>query len=313
IAVGSKPYAIAVTPDNATAYVANFNNNTAPGTVTPITVATNTPGTNITVGTGPTDIAVVPDQAPVASFTVTPAAHGLPSSFDASASSVAYGGIVSYAWDFGDATTATTATATTTHSYASAGSYTVTLTPTDSAGTSMTDVFTGRTMSRNGGTSAQTTRPSTVAGGPAWVSTPGPISFAGALTGQDRTLTATLPLDVAGGVLTGGWNISATSVTFTTGGATPHMLPTDATTVQTAPTVSCDTGGTCTPASNSVTYPYTLPAAASAPPATKLFNAGANTGMGNQTVTPVFTVRVPANTYASSYSSTWTFTLSSGP
>jgi hypothetical protein len=33
----------------------------------------------------------------------------------------------------------------------------------------------------------------------------------------------------------------------------------------------------------------------------------------DQTVTPSFVVSVPATTYAGTYSSTWTFTLSSGP
>jgi hypothetical protein len=73
----------------------------------------------------------------------------------------------------------------------------------------------------------------------------------------------------------------------------------------------CDT--TCTLASNSVGYPYTLPAGSTAPAATKLYNAAVNTGTGNQTVTPTYSVSIPANTYAGTYSSTWTFTLASGP
>jgi hypothetical protein len=38
-----------------------------------------------------------------------------------------------------------------------------------------------------------------------------------------------------------------------------------------------------------------------------------NTGTGNQTVTPTFSMSVPANAYGGSYTSTWTITLSSGP
>ena len=58
----------------------------------------------------------------------------------------------------------TTATPTIFHVYAAPGSYPVTLTVTDSSGTSTTKVFTGQTMSRNGGPSATTTHTVTIAG-----------------------------------------------------------------------------------------------------------------------------------------------------
>jgi DNA-binding beta-propeller fold protein YncE len=165
ITVGANPFAIAITPDQANAYVADYNNNS--GTVvTPIALSTpNTAGSPITVGTGPDAVAITPDQAPIASFTVTSGAAGAASSFDASASSVAYGSITNYRWNFGDGTTVASATATITHSYATAGSYTATLTETDTAGTSTGQVFTGQTMSRDGGLSAQTTRTLTINAG----------------------------------------------------------------------------------------------------------------------------------------------------
>jgi YVTN family beta-propeller protein len=53
----SQPSAVAVTPDGKTAYVTNSGS----GTVTPITVATNTPGSPITVGSNPYAVAVTPD------------------------------------------------------------------------------------------------------------------------------------------------------------------------------------------------------------------------------------------------------------
>ena len=46
ITVGAHPLGVAITPDGATAYVTNTNDNT----VTPISVATNTPGAPIPVG-----------------------------------------------------------------------------------------------------------------------------------------------------------------------------------------------------------------------------------------------------------------------
>jgi hypothetical protein len=43
------------------------------------------------------------------------------------------------------------------------------------------------------------------------------------------------------------------------------------------------------------------------------FNAAAASGIGNQTVTPSFKLAVRGNTYAGTYTSTWTLTLSTGP
>ena len=99
-------------------------------------------------------LAIAPDQAPVAKLAVSPAPAGQASSFDASASTVAVGSIVSYAWSFGDGSTSTTSSPTTSHVYGAPGSYSASVTETDSAGTSTTQVFTGSTLSRNGGPSA---------------------------------------------------------------------------------------------------------------------------------------------------------------
>ena len=98
----------------------------------------------------------------MAHLSVTPAEAGQPTVFDASASTVAFGTITTYAWVFGDGSTATTSTPTTTHTYATPGPYTATVTETDSAGTSTTQVFTGQTMSKNGGPSAVASRTFTV-------------------------------------------------------------------------------------------------------------------------------------------------------
>lgn len=107
-------------------------------------------------------IVVIPDQPPVASFTATAGALGAPSLFDASASTVEFGEISSYFWDFGDGTTSTEQDPTTEHVYNTPGNYTVTLTLTSSLGTSTTKVFTGQVMLRNGGPGAETTRTVTV-------------------------------------------------------------------------------------------------------------------------------------------------------
>jgi YVTN family beta-propeller protein len=140
---------VAITPDGATAYVTTFSN-----MVYPIDLASGTVGTAITVGNESGGIAITPDQAPVAKLSVVAASLGTASTFDASASTVAFGTIASYAWNFGDGDTATTTTPTTTHTYASAGTYTVMVTGTSSGGTSTAQVFTGSSMTRNGGPSA---------------------------------------------------------------------------------------------------------------------------------------------------------------
>ncbi|WP_212719536.1 PKD domain-containing protein [Blastococcus sp. CCUG 61487] len=70
------------------------------------------------------------NQAPTAEFTAT--AEELTVSVDGSASADTDGTVASYAWDFGDGTTATGPTAV--HPYAAAGTYVVTLTVTDDRG-----------------------------------------------------------------------------------------------------------------------------------------------------------------------------------
>jgi hypothetical protein len=155
---------------------------------------------------------------------------------------------------------------------------------------------------------------SITAGSLAFVSSPSTISFAATLNGADQNVNSSQTFDVGDATGAGtGWNITATSTTFTTGGGSPHTLSTSATTVQSAPTVACDSSVTCTAATNAITYPFVLPAATTAPTAAKLYNAAANTGMGNQTVTASFRLAVLANTYAGSYTSTWTYSLASAP
>ena len=90
------------------------------------------------------------------------ATAGQASRFDGSGSSSPVGTIASYKWDFGDGQSATTSTPLAQHVYAHAGSFTARLTVTNSAGTSLTQVFTGQTVSNQGGPQAATTRPVTI-------------------------------------------------------------------------------------------------------------------------------------------------------
>ena len=140
---------------------------------------------------------------------------------------------------------------------------------------------------------------------------PTTVAFSGTtITGLNQTKTVTATFDVTDNTGGSGWNVTATSTTFTTG---THPLPTSATTVASTPTSACDTGFTCTLPTDSVSYPYALPAGASAPTATKLVNAALGSGFGHETITATFTLTVPGNAYAGAYQSTWTFSLVSGP
>jgi hypothetical protein len=137
---------------------------------------------------------------------------------------------------------------------------------------------------------------------------PGSVSLpALTLSGADQTLSTTVGLttDDENGL---GWNLSATSTTFTNGSAT---LPTTATTITSGSASAAS--GNCSLPTNSVVFPVTLPAGSTPPASAKLFNAAVNSGAGPTTVTLGVRVAIPASARTGSYSSTWTFTLASGP
>ena len=131
------------------------------------------------------------------------------------------------------------------------------------------------------------------------------------LDGTDQTVAYTLPLTLTDARGTGaGWNLTVTSTTFNDGSG--HTLATGASSIGSVAMV-CVAGGTCTNPTNSIAYPLTMPAAASAPAAVKLFNSAAATGLGRFTVTPTINVSIPGNSYAGTYSSTITVAAVSGP
>jgi hypothetical protein len=88
-------------------------------------------------------------------------------------------------------------------------------------------------------------------------------------------------------------------------------MPTTATTVTAASAAVA--AGTCQLPTNASTYPVTLPAATVAPAAVKLYDAAATTGVGTSTLSLTFSLAVPTNVRAGTYTSTWTFSLASGP
>ncbi|QEO14744.1 PKD domain-containing protein [Agromyces intestinalis] len=121
-------------------------------------------------------LAITPDQAPIARLTASE--PNSPVTFDASASTVEFGTISEYAWDFGDGASTVTTTPTVEHEYAEPGEFTATVRLTSSGGTSTEDVYTGKQLLRNGDASAVATVTVTV---PAAVSTKlPPTGFQGA-------------------------------------------------------------------------------------------------------------------------------------
>jgi YVTN family beta-propeller protein len=177
---GSGPGEVTISPDGTTAYVVDGDNST----VTPILLATDTAEQPIDLpaNSAPSDIAITPDGSmayvvdgntddltPIDPATDTTEADinltGTGQLFKIAITpdgSTAYVTDLSYSWNFGDGSTAVTSSPTTTHVYAGAGHFNVTLTETDSTGTSTTQVFTGQTVLRNGGASATTSRLVTV-------------------------------------------------------------------------------------------------------------------------------------------------------
>ena len=127
---------LAITPDQAptASFTASINDMTVPSL----------------------SLAITPDQAPTASFTAS--IDDMTVSLDGSASSSPTGTIAQYYWDFGDGSTVTMTSPMTFHAYEHSGLYTISLTVTNSAGTSTTQRFTGKTVSNNGSSIARSSK-----------------------------------------------------------------------------------------------------------------------------------------------------------
>lgn len=209
INVGNGPLGIAILPDGSKIYVTNTNSNdvtvidatgavidTLPLGMTPAVIVSTADGKNVlvvvgnsneisvidtaldaviqnvAVGAQPVNLAITPDQAPLARFTTKVDSVLMPTIFDASASVSPVGTISNYFWDFGDGHTLNTTESLVSHVYQTVGTYLVSLTVTNSAGTSTTQIFNmtsslsgsshNMSLSNNGGPTATTAQSITI-------------------------------------------------------------------------------------------------------------------------------------------------------
>jgi PKD domain len=145
-----------VTPDGKRLMVEHFD----PPQITTVDTATNqVAGAPLPFGKGLGQIAIVPDQSPLAAFAVpTKVRPGVPAIFNGGGSTDPDGTVANFAWQFGDGATATGPAPTATHTYAKPGDYNAVLTLTDNEGCSVPMVFTGQTASCHGSPGAAQTQ-----------------------------------------------------------------------------------------------------------------------------------------------------------
>ena len=170
----------------------------------------------------------------------------------------------------------------------------------------------------------------TVTAGSLTLTSPASLTWAATLNGLNQSVVDTTSGDEQYTVndATGsgaGWHVTAAATTFTTGS---HTLANSGTFVNTgsvtsisataAPTATCT--GTCTPPTDSTTYPVAITTAASSPTPATIYDTAASTGLGQVVIggsgqaNPVgWWLNVPADTSAGSYTSTITLAIVSAP
>jgi len=160
----SKPFGIAVSPAGSELYVASF----ALGAVSAFSVGSGgalaLQGAPVPSGSsnasGAYQLAVSPDQGPSAAYSASVSPTEPEATFNAQPSTAGSTAISTYAWQFGDGTTATGAQVS--HAFAAPGTYTVTLTLTDADSCSTSGPYTGQSPDCQADAGASTSRTITV-------------------------------------------------------------------------------------------------------------------------------------------------------
>jgi hypothetical protein len=160
-------------------------------------------------------------------------------------------------------------------------------------------------------------------GAVSWVLAPSNITFPGVtLNGANQTVSDTSNIhDIQDTRGTGaGWNVTLQATNFVSGSNTMSSaaLTFGPTSGSASPTWACDTGSTCTVASNTGTGatspPVSVPLGGGA---VKVLEAASATGLGQMhtTANAGYNLTVPANAIASAtpYTATFTYTIGSAP
>lgn len=161
---GTGPVGVTSTPDRRHLYVSNFfSDNVSAFEIAPSS------GTLREVAGSPFPsrgkapafdaLGVLPNQGPVASFSVQTQPAGQATRFDGTSSSDHDGRVVRYDWDFGDGTVLSNGGLRPTHVYQRPGGFQVTLVVTDNEGCSTGLVFTGHSALCNGSPAARSILP----------------------------------------------------------------------------------------------------------------------------------------------------------
>jgi YVTN family beta-propeller protein len=146
---------VALMPDGRSGYVSSFG----PGTLTGFDTGTLLSAAPLIVGEATGQLAIVPNQPPVASFATPKRVRPrVPAKLNASATVDPDGAPAAFAWSFGDGNSAVLGAPGGSHAFARPGRYQVTLTVTDNEGCSNAFVITGQTASCNGSAIASQTR-----------------------------------------------------------------------------------------------------------------------------------------------------------
>jgi hypothetical protein len=195
---------LAASPDGGTLLAAGVDSTSGHAEIAPLrlpslqVVASATVFSNFGSTDTPQDIAITPDQAPVAQIVAPSAVQvGQTITFDASSSTVAFGAVNSFSWNFGDGSgLSAPSSEVVSHSYAAPGTYQVTVTETDSAGTSIPPAVAsfsvngpGQTPYRRADPSARTSFTVSVTTTPTTNSTP--TTSTPGTTGTTNTTTPT--------------------------------------------------------------------------------------------------------------------------
>jgi hypothetical protein len=168
-----------------------------------------------------------------------------------------------------------------------------------------------------------------ITGGTLTLTSPTALAWAATITGSDQqvvdTTVAHQSFTVNDATGSGaGWHITVAATQFTTGTLTLPNIGTFVTTgsttseaATTAPNTFCSSGSTCTPPTNTTTYPVAITTAATAPAPVTIFTASVNTGLGSNLLGNGnnfgWWLNLPASVRAGTYTSTVSLHIISGP